>query len=82
MTSFQRKRIAIIGAGTVGLSVALRILEVYNHNQVEIEIIAAEFLSQTTSYGSGGLWEPYQIAGTDDEMINQWVQLLHITYNK
>jgi glycine/D-amino acid oxidase-like deaminating enzyme len=62
MSLFQKKRVAVIGAGTVGLSAAFRLLELYK-DQVEVTIIAAEFLQQTTSYGSGGLWEPYQIAG-------------------
>lgn len=62
--SIAKKRVAIIGAGTVGLSVALKLVEKYGHQQqVDVTIIAAEFLQQTTSYGSGGLWEPYQIAG-------------------
>ena len=60
--SFPKKRVAVIGAGTVGLSVALKLVEKFGQ-QVEVTIIAAEFLQQTTSYGSGGLWEPYQIAG-------------------
>jgi len=63
MSSLCRKRVAIVGAGTVGLSVALRAAEFAGHS-IDITIIANEFLSQTTSYGSGGLWEPYQIAGT------------------
>ena len=74
MESFEKKHIAIIGAGTVGLSVALKLLETYDHETIQITIIAAEFLSQTTSYGSGGLWEPYQIAGTSESKINEWVE--------
>ena len=29
-------------------------------------------MNQTTTYGSGGLWEPYQIAGTPEEDVNRW----------
>ena len=57
----MKKNVAIIGAGTVGLSVALRSLEVCEN--INVTIIAAEFLSGTTSFGSGGLWEPYQVGG-------------------
>ena len=64
------KNVVVIGAGIVGLSTALRIVEEYDN--VNIVVIADTFLNQTTSYGSGGLWEPYQIAGTPDEKINQW----------
>jgi len=67
------KRICIIGAGTVGLSMALKILEeVKDTDAVEITIVAEAFTNQTTSYGSGGLWEPYQIVGTPDDLINKW----------
>mmetsp|Transcript_25599 Transcript_25599/g.42717 ORF Transcript_25599/g.42717 Transcript_25599/m.42717 type:complete len:219 (+) Transcript_25599:82-738(+) len=71
MSHLAKKRIAVIGAGTVGLSVALRLSEEFKKH-LDITIIAAEFLQQTTSYGSGGLWEPYQIAGTPDSLINTW----------
>jgi len=70
-SSVQRKRVAVLGAGTVGLSCALKMVQRYGRS-VEVTIIAAEFLQQTTSYSCGGLWEPYQIAGTPDESINQW----------
>lgn len=39
---------------------------------MNVTIIAEAFLNQTTSFGSGGLWEPYQIAGTPDELVNEW----------
>jgi glycine/D-amino acid oxidase-like deaminating enzyme len=68
-----RKKIAVVGAGTVGLSVALRLKEQFP-NDVDVTVIAAEFLQQTTSYSSGGLWEPYQIAGTSDAQVNEWGQ--------
>lgn len=66
------KKVAVVGAGTVGLSVAYRLSELYPSSCVEVTVIAEEFLQQTTSYGSGGLWEPYQIAGTPEERVNQW----------
>ncbi|RYG67979.1 FAD-binding oxidoreductase [archaeon] len=56
-------KVAIIGGGAVGLSVALRLKEELGY-RVDVTIIAECFLQQTTSYGSGGLWEPYQIAGS------------------
>jgi len=65
MSYLRRKRVAIVGAGTVGLSVALRAVEFTDHS-IDVTVVAAEFLSQTTSYGSGGLWNPYQIAGVID----------------
>eukprot|EP01038_Epipyxis_sp_PR26KG_P007915 gene7915-10743_t len=64
-------KVVVIGAGVVGLSVALRIKEVYGVS-INVKVISESFLEQTTSYGSGGLWEPYQIAGTSEEKINEW----------
>lgn len=54
----------VVGAGTVGLSVAL-ISKLTFGSAVDVTIVAEKFLQQTTSYGSGGLWEPYQIAGIE-----------------
>lgn len=66
------KRICVIGAGTVGLSVATRLIEEYGHENVHVDIVAEKFDNETTSFGSGGLWEPYQIAGTPSEKVNEW----------
>lgn len=68
------KKICIVGAGTVGLSMALKVLEEVQ-DSVEITIVADTFLNQTTSFGSGGLWEPYQILGTPDELVNKWGEI-------
>ena len=65
-------RVAVVGAGTVGLSQALRVKEELGKDGAEVVVIADAFLSGTTSYGSGGLWEPYQIAGTPEERVNGW----------
>jgi D-amino-acid oxidase len=74
MSASTIKRIAVIGAGTVGLSAAARLKEEYGDG-VEVTVIAEAFYNQTTSYGSGGLWEPYQIAGTAEEQVNLWGKL-------
>lgn len=67
------KRICIVGAGVVGLSMAMKIIEeIKDEKSVEISILAENFTNQTTSYGSGGLWEPYQIIGTPNDLINKW----------
>lgn len=65
--------VAIVGAGTVGLSTAWRIKKELNDlAKVKVTIISEKFYNETTSYGSGGLWEPYQILGTPDDKINEW----------
>jgi D-amino-acid oxidase len=67
----QKLKVCVVGAGVVGLSCALKIQEEYR-DSIQITVIADAFLDETTSCGSGGLWEPYQIAGTSDLKINQW----------
>ena len=63
-------KVAIIGGGTVGLSVASKLIEERVNNFQDgnavffCSIIAEKFYEHTTSFGSGGLWEPYQIAGS------------------
>ena len=63
--------VCILGAGTVGLSQALRLKESFGE-KVHVTVIADKYLADTTSYGSGGLWEPYQIAGTPEDRVNGW----------
>jgi D-amino-acid oxidase len=60
----------VIGAGVVGLSCATRILQEFG-DAVKLSVIADEFLGQTTSFGSGGLWMPYVIEG-DAKEIQEW----------
>lgn len=67
----EKLKVCVVGAGVVGLSCALKIYEEYL-DSVNITVVADSFLDDTTSCGSGGLWEPYQIAGTPDHKINQW----------
>ena len=64
-------KICIVGAGVVGLSCALKVVEELGEN-ADVTVVAEAFISQTTTYGSAGLWEPYQIAGTPDEDVNRW----------
>jgi glycine/D-amino acid oxidase-like deaminating enzyme len=55
-------KVAVIGAGVVGLSVAIKLKEEFG-SAVDVTIIAETFFQGTTSFGSGGFWEPYAIAG-------------------
>lgn len=64
-------RVAVIGAGVIGLSVAMRIKEVYN-DAVHVTIVAEKFGADTTSFNCGGLWEPYKVGNTDLDLINAW----------
>lgn len=71
MSSSSKIKVAIVGSGVVGLSTALYLKEKLQ-DKVEIFIISDLPIEQTTSYGCGGLWEPYQIGGTKESHINVW----------
>ena len=64
-------KICVVGAGIVGLSCAFKLNEEFQ-GAVQLTIIADSFLDETTSFECGGLWEPYQIASTDDKKIYEW----------
>jgi glycine/D-amino acid oxidase-like deaminating enzyme len=63
MSSWQNKRICILGAGVIGLSTACRLLELSN-SKLDITILAEAFGESTTSDGAGGLFRP------DDRFMN------------
>nr|XP_023689102.1 D-amino-acid oxidase [Paramormyrops kingsleyae] len=54
-------RVAIIGAGVIGLSTAQSLLERYHSMgaSLTVEVYADRFTPLTTSDGAAGLWQPY-----------------------
>uniref|UniRef100_A0A8C2T6F6 D-amino acid oxidase n=1 Tax=Coturnix japonica TaxID=93934 RepID=A0A8C2T6F6_COTJA len=54
-------RIAVIGAGVIGLSTALCIHDRFQAlvPQLQLEVYADHFTPHTTSDGAAGLWQPY-----------------------
>uniref|UniRef100_A0A7S1NFI1 FAD dependent oxidoreductase domain-containing protein n=1 Tax=Eutreptiella gymnastica TaxID=73025 RepID=A0A7S1NFI1_9EUGL len=62
--------VVVVGAGVQGLSVALALKACVP--EVRVTVVAEHFLQSTTSAGAAGLWEPYQIAGTPDALVNAW----------
>ena len=68
-TSSPHLSCCIVGAGVIGLSVATQLKE---HTHADITILAQSFDEDTTSNGSGGFWEPYQVGNTPEELINRW----------
>lgn len=54
-------RVAVIGAGVIGLSTAQSIYEEYHSivNPLSIEVYADRFTPLTTSDGAAGFWQPY-----------------------
>ncbi|OXB62155.1 hypothetical protein ASZ78_015337 [Callipepla squamata] len=54
-------RVAVIGAGVIGLSTALCIHDRFHAllPQLQLEVYADRFTPHTTSDGAAGLWQPY-----------------------
>lgn len=59
-------KVAVIGAGVIGLSTALRILQKFP--DVEMTIFADKFTPDTTGDGAAGFWEPSKIGDTPAEL--------------
>ncbi|PVD22716.1 hypothetical protein C0Q70_15972 [Pomacea canaliculata] len=80
-TAGRRQRVGVLGAGIIGLSTAVHILEKtqaeygQGASAVEVTIIADRFSPHTTSDGSGGFWEPYQLCDTPVEKIRKWSEV-------
>ena len=71
------KNVAILGAGMVGLATANRLIELIDEKgnigekKFRIDIIAENFLTDTTSDGAGGFFEPddANITGHSKELV-------------
>jgi glycine/D-amino acid oxidase-like deaminating enzyme len=51
--------IAVLGAGVIGLAAGIRLLE--EIQDIKVTIYADLTGNETTSRGSGGLWQPYSL---------------------
>lgn len=65
-------KVCIVGAGVIGLSTALRLCHELDH--VRVTVLADKFLSDTTSDGAAGLWEPYKLGSTPQHLVNAWAE--------
>jgi len=64
------KKIAIIGAGVVGLSCAVKIAEhLKNNDKIDVCLLSEKFSPNTTGDGSAGLWGPYLIGNTPPDKL-------------
>lgn len=61
-------KVAVIGAGVIGLSSAVAVAEHYGNN-VDITLIAEEVTPNTTGDGSAGLWSPYILGNTPEDAV-------------
>lgn len=62
------KKIAIIGAGVIGTTTALRLQEQFG-GSVSVNIFSDEFSPNTTGDVSAGLWGPFLLNDTPLEKI-------------
>ncbi|XP_055999304.1 D-aspartate oxidase-like isoform X2 [Ostrea edulis] len=63
-------RIAVVGAGAVGLSTALCIQD--RIRNCDVHIIAEKFSPSTTSDGSAGLWTPFLVPQDQIDIVTRW----------
>ncbi|KAG2485422.1 hypothetical protein HYH03_015804 [Edaphochlamys debaryana] len=67
--------VVVLGGGVVGLASALRILQLNTPGQpraVNVTVLAAEWGAATTTAGAAGLWGPYKLSETPDELVSRW----------
>ena len=60
-------KIAVLGAGIVGTSSAVRLKKAFP--QAELHLIASNFSPETTSDGAGGHLQPHLVQNTPEELI-------------
>ena len=63
-------RVAVIGAGVIGLSSAVRIAQ--EIEGANVTVFADKFDDETTSSGAAGLWEPYKLSDTPAHLVRRW----------
>ena len=64
-------RVCVLGAGVVGLTTALRLVERFP--KADITIFAEKFGGDTTTAGAAGVWQPYKLSETPEDLVNRWV---------
>ncbi|KAG7198139.1 hypothetical protein KM043_005558 [Ampulex compressa] len=68
-------RVAVVGAGVVGVTSALAVKNAFP--AFEVQIFADCFSPDTTGDGSAGLWGPYLLGDTATEDVLRWAGRTH-----
>lgn len=68
-------RVAVIGAGVIGLSTAVNIQK--RLPWLHVTLITDELSPNTTGDGSAGLWEPYLLQNTPADDITRWAGITY-----
>ena len=66
----SRLKVAVIGAGIMGISSAYQIKKKFP--QFEVTVIAEIFTPNNVSDGAAGLWRPGDVGTTPRKLINKW----------
>lgn len=61
-------KICVIGAGVIGLSTAVQLIEKFGKN-VSVTIVTDDLSPNTTGDGSAGLWGPYLCGSTSESNL-------------
>lgn len=61
-------KICVIGAGVIGLSTAVQLIEKFGKN-VSVTIVTDDLSPNTTGDGSAGLWGPYLCGSTSESKL-------------
>lgn len=66
------RKVAVVGAGIIGISSALRAIETVPG--IEVTLIADKFTPNTTGDGSAGFWNPYLLGDGSPSAIRFWCE--------
>ncbi|XP_023218282.1 D-aspartate oxidase-like isoform X1 [Centruroides sculpturatus] len=67
-----RIKAAVVGAGIIGVSTAIQILELVPG--VQVTLISEDFSPNTTGDGSAGFWCPYLLGDLPKDTLRKWCQ--------
>jgi glycine/D-amino acid oxidase-like deaminating enzyme len=65
-------QIAVIGAGTIGVSTAFNIIDTIPN--VQVTLLSDQFSPNTTSDVAAGLWRPHRVEDTPQQSLIRWGQ--------
>lgn len=68
----SRVKVAVVGAGIIGVSSAVQIVE--SISGVQVALISDEFSPNTTGDGSAGFWCPYLLGDLSSNILKKWCQ--------
>uniref|UniRef100_A0A4D5RR43 Putative d-aspartate oxidase n=1 Tax=Ixodes scapularis TaxID=6945 RepID=A0A4D5RR43_IXOSC len=73
-------KVAVVGAGIIGMTTAVRTLETVAH--VSVTVIAEHFTPHTTGDVAAGFFKPYSVSGVSDEKLRDWCIESYNFYNQ